>query len=192
MYSILRKAVREAVVNAFYHRGYEPEHNDPVKVRIYSTHIDITSYPGPHQSLQSSHFSADSDMPPVKTRNKRVGGFLVQRKLAEEKGTGVRTIFRSMKRNGNFTPEFQFDKTYFCVRLSRHPKFMVRELLTTANQLVAKGEKQKAVDHLSSGVSGEKSRDSRRTFIWKVNQAARWWQKPSQSSAIRTIYHRPH
>ena len=45
-----RKAVREAVVNAFYHRGYEPEHNDPVKVRIYSTHIDIISYPGPHQS----------------------------------------------------------------------------------------------------------------------------------------------
>lgn len=143
-----RKAVREAVVNAFYHRGYEPEHNDPVKVRIYSTHIDITSYPGPHQSLQSSHFLADSDMPPVKTRNKRVGGFLVQRKLAEEKGTGVRTIFRSMKRNGNFKPEFQFDETYFRVRLPRHPKFMVRELLTSANQLVAKGEKQKAVDQL--------------------------------------------
>ena len=51
-----RKAVREAVVNAFYRRRYEPEHNDPVKVRIYSlTHIDITSYPGPHQSLQPSH-----------------------------------------------------------------------------------------------------------------------------------------
>ena len=143
-----RKAVREAVVNAFYHRGYEPEHNDPVKVRIYSTHIDITSYPGPHQSLQPSHFSADSDMPPVKTRNKRVGGFLVQRKLAEEKGTGVRTIFRSMKRNGNFTPDFQFDETYFRVRLPRHPKFMVGELLMTTNQLVARGEKQKAVDQL--------------------------------------------
>ena len=143
-----RKAVREAVVNAFYHRGYEPEHNDPVKVRIFPTHIDIISYPGPHQSLKPAHFSADSDMPPVKTRNRRVGGFLVQRMLAEEKGKGVRTIFRSMKRNGNFTPEFQFDETYFRVRLPRHPKFMVRELLTTTNQLVAKGEKQKAVDQL--------------------------------------------
>ena len=84
--------------------------------------------------------SWDSDMPPVKTRNKRIGGSLVQRKLAEEKGTGVRTIFRSMKRNGNFTPEFQFDEMYFRVRLRRHPKFMVRELLTTTNQLVAEGE----------------------------------------------------
>ena len=72
----------------------------------------------------------------------------MQKMLAEEKGTGVRTIFRSMKRNGNFTPEFQFDETYFRVRLPRHPKFMVRELLTITNQLVAKGEKQKAVDQL--------------------------------------------
>lgn len=143
-----RKAVREAVVNAFYHRGYEPDHYDPVKVRIYSTHVDIISYPGPHQSLKSSHFLEDSDMPPVKTRNRRIGEFLVKRKLAEEKGTGVRTIFNSMKRNGNFKPEFQFDVTYFRVRLPRHPKFMVRELLTTTNQLVAKGEKQKAVDQL--------------------------------------------
>lgn len=142
------KAVREAVVNAFYHRGYEPDHYDPVKVRIHSTHIDIISYPGPHQSLQPSHFLEDSDMPPVKTRNRRVGEFLVKRKLAEERGTGVRTIFNSMKRNGNFKPEFQFDETYFRVRLPRHPKFMVRELLTTTNQLVAKGEKQKAVDQL--------------------------------------------
>lgn len=143
-----RKAVREAVVNAFYHRGYEPEHNNPVKVRIYPTHIDIISYPGSHQSLEPAHFLEGSDMPPVKTRNRRVGQFLVQRMLAEEKGTGVRTIFRSMKRNGNFTPQFQFDETYFRVRLPRHPKFMVRELLTTTNQLTAKGEKKEAVDQL--------------------------------------------
>ena len=143
-----RRAVREAVVNAFYHRGYEPEHNNPVKVRIYSTHIDIISYPGPHQSLQPKHFLEGSDMPPVKTRNKRVGEFLVQRMLAEEKGTGVRTIFRSMKRNGNFTPEFQFDETYFRVRLPRHPKFMVRELLIATNELAAKGEEKMAADQL--------------------------------------------
>lgn len=143
-----RRAVREAVVNAFYHRGYEPEHSDHVKVRIYPSHIDIISYPGPHQSLQPTHFLEDSDMPPVKTRNRRVGGFLVERMLAEEKGTGVRTIFRSMKHNGNFMPAFQFDETYFCVRLPRHPKFMVRELLKTTNQLCAGGEKRKAVDQL--------------------------------------------
>ena len=143
-----KKALREAVVNAFYHRGYEPEHPDPVKIRIYPTHIDIISYPGPHPSLKPEHFMEDSDMPPVKTRNRRVGEFLVKRKLAEEKGTGVRTIFRSMKENGNYTPDFQFDETYFRVRLPGHPKFMVRGILKTVNNLCASGAKQKAVEML--------------------------------------------
>lgn len=143
-----KKALREAVVNAFYHRGYEPEHCDPVKVRIYTAHIDIISYPGPHQSLKLSDFSEDGDLPPVKTRNRRIGEFLVKRKLAEEKGTGVKTIFRSMKRNGNSTPVFQFDETYFRVRLPRHPNFMVREILQLTSTLSGKGEKRKAVESL--------------------------------------------
>ena len=142
------RALREAVVNALYHRGYEHEHADPVKIRIYPSHIDIISYPGPHQSLKKEHFMEDSDMPPVKTRNRRVGQFLTQRKLAEDKGTGVRSIFRSMKINGNFTPVFQFDETYFQVRLPGHPKFMIRDLLKLVNKLCASGEKQKAVKQL--------------------------------------------
>ena len=116
-----KKALLEAVVNAFYHRGYEPNHCDPVKVRIHTTHIDIISYPGPHPSLKPSHFLENSELPPVSTRNRRIGEFLVMKKLAEDKGTGVRTIFRSMKQNGNSTPVFQFDETYFFVRLPRHP-----------------------------------------------------------------------
>lgn len=149
-----RKALREAVVNAFYHRGYEPEHQDPVKVNIYPTHIDIISYPGPHPSLKHEHFKEDSDMPPVKTRNRRVGEFLVKRKLAEEKGTGIRTIFRSMKDNGNIKPDFKFDETYFQVRLPGHPKFMVREILKTVNNLCARGAKQKAVEMLLGFLKG--------------------------------------
>lgn len=143
-----RKALREAVVNAFYHRGYEPEHNDPVKVRIYPSHIDIISYPGPHPSLKPDHFMEDQEMPPVKTRNRRVGEFLKERKLAEDKGTGVRTIFRTMKDNGNFTPGFQFDDSYFRARLPGHPKFMVRDILKEVNKLQASGEKRSAVKQL--------------------------------------------
>lgn len=143
-----KKALREAVVNAFYHRGYESEHYDPVKVRIHTTHIDIISYPGPHPSLKPSHFLEDSDFPPVRTRNRRIGEFLVSKKLAEEKGTGVRTIFHSMKRNGNFTPKFLFDETYFCVRLPRHPNFMVREILQLTTTLKGRGEKRMAIESL--------------------------------------------
>ena len=139
------RALREAVVNAFYHRGYEPGYSDPVKVRIHTTHIDIISYPGPHQSLKPSHFVEGGDLPPVKTRNRRIGEFLVSKKLAEEKGTGVRTIFRSMKQNGNSMPVFEFDTTFFSVRLPRHPKFMVSDILRLITTLTGKGEKAKAV-----------------------------------------------
>ena len=121
------EALKEAVVNAFYHRGYEPEHSNPVKVRIHTNHIDIESYPGPHPSLKPSHFKEKRDIPPVKTRNRRIGEFLVRKRLAKEKETGVRTIFRSMKQNGNSTPVFQFDETYFCVQLPKHPNFMVHD-----------------------------------------------------------------
>ena len=143
-----KAALREAVVNALYHRGYEPEHADPVKVRIYPDLIEITSYPGPHPSLKKDHFMEDSEIPPVKTRNRRVGEFLIQRKLAEDKGTGVRSIFRSMKSNGNITPVFQFDEEYFQVRLPGHPKFMVRDLLEVVDNFCAKGEKEKAVEQV--------------------------------------------
>lgn len=119
-----------------------------MKVRIHTTHIDIISYPGPHQSLKPSHFLEGSDFPPVRTRNRRIGEFLVSKKLAEEKGTGVRTIFRSMKQNGNFTPAFVFDETYFRVRLPRHPNFMVREILQLTTTLKGRGEKRMAVESL--------------------------------------------
>ena len=144
-----KKALREAVVNAFYHRGYEPEHCDPVKVHVYTTHIDIISYPGPHRSLKPDHFLEDSDLPPVRTRNRRIGEFLVSKKLAEEKGTGVRTIFRLMKQNGNSKPVFEFDgETFFRVRLPRHPNFMVREILQLTTTLEGRGDKGKAIESL--------------------------------------------
>lgn len=143
-----KAALREAVVNALYHRRYEPEHADPVKVRIYQDLIEITSYPGPHPSLKKDHFMEDSEIPPVKTRNRGVGEFLIQRKLSEDKRTGVRSIFLSMKSNGNITPVFQFDEEYFQVRLPGHPKFMVRDLLEVADNFCAKGEKQRAVEQV--------------------------------------------
>ena len=41
------RAVREALVNAVYHRSYQPDAPDPTKVHLYPDRIEITSYPGP-------------------------------------------------------------------------------------------------------------------------------------------------
>jgi ATP-dependent DNA helicase RecG len=88
------KALREAIVNAVYHRGYEPENSSSTKVSIRPHCLEITSYPGPNPSLKQEEFTRGSVIPPVQARNRRIGEFLRQLNLAEARGTGVQTLFR--------------------------------------------------------------------------------------------------
>ena len=139
------RALREAVVNAVYHRGYEADHCDPIKVHMRPDCIEIISYPGPHPSLKPEHFRDGTKRPSVPARNRRIGNHLKQLKLAEARYTGVNTIFKTMKRNENATPSFDFDASYFQVTLPGHPKYITRTLLSDAENLIAKGEKKEAV-----------------------------------------------
>ena len=137
-------ALREAIVNAVYHRGYEPEHYSSTKVYIRPHCLEITSYPGPHPSLTKEVFTKGSSIPTVQARNRRIGDFLRQLNLAEARGTGVGTIFRTMDKNDNPTPEFDFDSTYFCVKLPAHPKFQAAMLMKDVEELEASGKKLEA------------------------------------------------
>ena len=137
-------ALREAIVNAVYHRGYEPEHYSSTKVYIRPHCLEITSYPGPHPSLKKEVFTKGSSIPTVQARNRRIGDFLRQLNLAEARGTGVGTIFRTMDKNDNPTPEFDFDSTYFRVKLPAHPKFQSAMLMKDVEELEASGKKLEA------------------------------------------------
>ncbi len=59
-------------------------------------------------------------MPP---RNRRIGEFLKELRLAEGRHTGLSTLRREMSVNGSPQPFFDFDeaRTYFCVTLPAHP-----------------------------------------------------------------------
>ena len=147
------QALREAIVNAVYHRGYEAEYSSSTKVYIRPHCLEIISYPGPHPSLKQEKFTKGSVIPPVQARNRRIGEFLRQLNLAEARGTGVDTIFRTMEKNDNPTPKFDFDSTYFRVTLPAHPKFQavmlvkdVEELEASGNQLEASEVLEKAFD----------------------------------------------
>ncbi|CAB4017650.1 Hypothetical predicted protein, partial [Paramuricea clavata] len=147
------KALREAIVSAVYHRGYEPENSSSTKVSIRPHCLEITSYPGPNPSLKQEEFTRGSVIPPVQARNRRIGEFLRQLNLAEARGTGVETIFRTMEKNDNPTPTFQFSNDYFRVTLPAHPKFKAAMLLkdveekeASGNQLEASEILQKAFD----------------------------------------------
>lgn len=125
------EAVREALINAVYHRGYDgpPE---PVKVYLYPDRLSITSYPGPHPGILAEHFAEGAELPAVPARNRRIGDFLKELRLCETRGTGIPKIRRELRKNGSPPPEFRFDegRTYFEVTLPLHREHVVEKAHT--------------------------------------------------------------
>ena len=62
-------------------------------------------------------------------RNRRIGDFLKELKMAEARNTGVPLIFRSMKNNGSGLPIFKTDedRSYLRVILPVHPIFLEKD-----------------------------------------------------------------
>lgn len=86
------EAMEEALVNAVYHRSFEiPE---PIKVYLYPDRMEIISYPGPVPGIEMHHLQSGGIVPPVQSRNRRIGEFLKELNLAEGRGTGIPKIRR--------------------------------------------------------------------------------------------------
>lgn len=134
-------ALREAVVNAVYHKSYELV-QEPVKIYFYPDRIEIISYPGPVPGIQLRHLQQELPMPPVPARNRRIGEFLKELRLAEGRGTGLPKIFRAMRENGSHQPVFDFDeqRTFFRVTLPAHPEYIAISSLRDAAHLRAIGD----------------------------------------------------
>ena len=117
------RAIREALVNALYHRSYQPDAPEPTKVYCYPDRIDVTSYPGPVPGIEPAHFTPGAAVPAMPARNRRIGEFFAELQLAERRLTGVSKIFEAMARNGSPPPCFHFDegRTFFRVTLPVHP-----------------------------------------------------------------------
>ncbi len=143
------EAMEEAIVNAVYHRGYNGP-SEPVKVYLYPDRMEITSYPGPVPGIEHKHFETGQNLPQVPYRNRRIGEFLKDLRLAEGRGTGIPKIQRKMRENGSPQASFDFDdeRTYFRVILPVHPRYQVLHALREAAHLWAVGEKHQAISHL--------------------------------------------
>lgn len=117
------EAMDEAIVNAVYHRGYDgpPE---PTKVYVYPDRMEIINYPGPVAGVKPEQLQQGSPGPVAPARNRRIGEFLKELRLAEARGTGIPKIRRKMKENGSPEPRFEFDedRTYYRTTLPIHPR----------------------------------------------------------------------
>jgi ATP-dependent DNA helicase RecG len=116
------QALEEAIVNAVYHRGYDgpPE---PSKVYVYPDRIEIINHPGPVAGVKLEQLQPGRPGPVAPARNRRIGEFLKELRLAEARGTGIPKIRRTMRENGSPEPGFDFDedRTYYRTTLPIHP-----------------------------------------------------------------------
>ena len=143
------EAMEEAVVNAVYHRSYD-NLREPTKIYLYPDRMEIISYPGPLQGIEARHLVQDGVVPPVPARNRRIGEFLKELRLAEGRGTGLPKIRRRMAENGSPEPLFDYDegRTYFRVILPVHPRYKVIHALRESALLWSTGERDAALSHL--------------------------------------------
>jgi ATP-dependent DNA helicase RecG len=142
-------ALREALVNAVYHRSYEGE-PEPIKIYLYPERMEIISYPGPMSGIELVHLEGETPLPPVPARNRRIGEFLKELRLAEGRGTGIPKLHRVMQQNGSPRPRFDFDeaRSYFRVTLPAHPEYMAILTLQDVARLRAVGDQRAVLERL--------------------------------------------
>lgn len=111
------QAFEEAVVNALYHRDYMER--EPVEITIEPTHIDILSYAGPDRSISAEAIREARKLKARRYRNRRLGDFLKELGLTEGRATGIPTIQKHLKLNGNHPAiiETDDDRTYFLITI---------------------------------------------------------------------------
>ena len=151
-------ALRETLVNAVYHRSYDTDQPEPIKVYLYPDRIEIISYPGPVHGIEPGHLIDGGHVPPVPARNRRIGEFLKDLKLAEGRLTGLPKVFQAMQRNGSPSPVFDFDgvRSYFRATLPAHPEYAALSAMRDAAHLRAVGNRQDAVQRIEAAWSRNK------------------------------------
>ena len=145
-------ALRETLVNAVYHRGYDVDQPEPTKVYLYPDRIEVISYPGPVAGIEARRLLPDAEVRAAPARNRRIGEFLKELGLAEGRLTGLWKVFHAMETNGSPVPRFDFDeqRTYFQATLPAHPEYGALSALRDAAHLRALGEPREALRRIEA------------------------------------------
>ena len=145
-------ALTETLVNAVYHRGYDVDQPEPTKVYLFPSRIEVISYPGPVPGIEPDHLRPDAEVRSAPARNRRIGEFLKELKLAEGRLSGLPKVFQAMADNDSPAPRFDFDeqRTYFQATLPAHPEYTALSALRDAAHLRALGKHDEAWRRVAS------------------------------------------
>jgi ATP-dependent DNA helicase RecG len=163
------QALREALVNAVYHRGYDSP-REPVKVYLYPDRMEVISYPGPLPGITEEHLRLEKSMPPLPARNRRIGEFLKELKLAEGRATGLPKLYRAMRDNGSGPPLFDFDegRSYFRLTLPAHPEYIAISAVRDAAHLRVIGNTAAAYQRIKEAWQRLKGSPSLTTELLRI------------------------
>ena len=152
-------ALREALMNALYHRSYDLDQPEPTKVYIFPSRVEIISYPGPVPGIQSAHLLPNAKViRAAPARNRRIGEFLKELGLAEGRLSGLPKIYAEMAANGSPTPSFDFDeqRTYFQATFPAHPQYAAVSAVRDAAHLRTLGNRQDAYHRLQTALAANR------------------------------------
>ena len=156
VYNYPYQAFEEAVVNALYHRDYMER--EPVEITIEPTHIDILSYAGPDRSISAEAIKAATKLKARRYRNRRLGDFLKELGLTEGRATGIPTIQKHLRLNGNKPAVIETDesRTYFLMTIPcREDMVRVKEFNPAELELASPLEKELLSELESLLLSGD-------------------------------------
>ncbi|QLY78753.1 ATP-binding protein [Clostridium intestinale] len=133
------KAIKEAVINAVYHKNYQS--NIPIEIKIDRKKIVIISYPGADKLINKQEID-DGEVHARIYRNLRIGEFFKKLGMANSKGSGLGRIVKSMGLNNSPKPIFNMDeeRRYFSVILN------INEIFLNDKKLNINGEERNEED----------------------------------------------
>lgn len=116
-------AIKEAVVNAVYHKNYKL--HIPIEIRIDRTKFVIISYPGADKIVDENEINEGEVCARI-YRNLRVGEFLQSLVFTTGNSTGLGKMIKAMHINNSSKPIFKTNENrdYFLVRLNVNETFL--------------------------------------------------------------------
>ena len=153
-------ALREALMNAVYHRSYDVDQLEPTKVHLFPSRVEIVSYPGPVPGIRPAHLLPGAKvLRALPARNRRIGEFLKELRLAEGRLSGLPKIYAAMAQNGSPAPSFDFDerRTWFQATLPAHPQYAALSAARDAAHLRAVGSRHDARRRLETALAENRS-----------------------------------